>query len=100
MGQDISELNRLMNAGGDITARNGQGQTMAEVARERGKMKTVEWLEHVAGAATEYLVKNRRSKLESISKDVDELVKAAATQKPRVAAKAVLALGRMGKAFG
>lgn len=95
MGQDITELNRLMNAGGDITARNGQGQTMAEVARERDKMRTVEWLEHVAGAATEYLTKNRRSKLENIDKGVDDL--RAAIRKPKVAAKAVLAMGWMAK---
>ena len=103
MGQDISELNRLLDAGADITARNGQGQTMVEVAQERGKDKTVSWLEHVAGAAKTYAQHNRRSKLMSIDQGVDEVLKATVAKQPRVAAKAVMAIGRMGlviTAFG
>jgi len=96
MGQDISQLNRLLDAGADITARNGQGQTMVEVAQERGKDKTVSWLEHVAGAAKTYAQHNRRSKLMSIDQGVDEVLKATVAKQPRVAAKAVMAIGRMG----
>lgn len=51
MREDMEELEELLSRGADITAKNGQGQTMAEVAHERGKDKSVRWLQHAAKIA-------------------------------------------------
>ena len=58
MREDMDELEELLSRGADITARNGQGQTMAEVALERGKDKSVRWLQD-AGKIAERLIAER-----------------------------------------
>ena len=44
MKEDISLLAQLLKDGADVTARNGQGLTMLNVARDRGKTKSLAWL--------------------------------------------------------
>jgi hypothetical protein len=45
MQEDLVALARLLKGGGDVSARNGQGLTMYDVARDRGKARALKWLE-------------------------------------------------------
>ena len=48
----------MLDAGGDITARNLLGQTMHDVATEKECFSSLAWLEKVAAAAQKYLDDN------------------------------------------
>lgn len=44
MKENVAELAQLLKDGTDVTARNGQGLTMYALARDRGKIKSLQWL--------------------------------------------------------
>ena len=73
-------------------------EEVAEVAKERGKAKSVKWLASVAGAVSHWRKSSSRKKLtrlQSMEKEIDTLL--SSVVQPRVATRAVMAIGRMQK---
>jgi hypothetical protein len=96
MAENVDELQRLLDEGGDITKRNALGQTMYEVASFHKKWKSVSWLDSVAAAAQRYIEDNGDTLSAPMRAKVGEVI-AVASPQVRVAAKAAIAAGRLGR---
>ena len=53
MAEDVNELQRLLAQGGSWNALNAKGQTLEEVARERGRQKMVRYFERRSAVMAE-----------------------------------------------
>ena len=93
--QDIEELQRLLDAGGDITAKNLLGQTMHDVATEKECFSSLAWLEKVAAAAQKYLDDNEAIP-SAIAENLGAVIKASSPS-VRKSVRAVMAVGRLSR---
>ena len=48
--EDTTSLQALVDDGADLTAVNGVGQTLYEVAQEKGKKLSLQWLDQMNAA--------------------------------------------------